>query len=71
VHKSTCGNSITVFFPLQQGVFTVKKTLFLLALALLAVSTVTPAFADGGPFIPPGKTAASLTDGGPFIPPGK
>lgn len=48
-----------------------KKTLFLLALALLAVSTVTPAFADGGPFIPPGKTAASLTDGGPFIPPGK
>lgn len=51
-----------------------KKTLFLLAVALLAVST-TPAFADGGPFIPPGKTAVSvapaLADGGPFIPPGK
>jgi len=49
----------------------VKKTLFLLALALLAASTITPAFADGGPFIPPGKKAIALTDGGPFIPPGK
>jgi len=38
----------------------VKKTLFLLAVALLAVSTITPAFADGGPFIPPGKTATSV-----------
>lgn len=38
-----------------------KKTLMLLAVALLALSaTITPAFADGGPFIPPGKSATSL-----------
>jgi hypothetical protein len=38
----------------------VKKTLLLLAAAILALSTITPAFADGGPFNPPGKTAVSL-----------
>jgi hypothetical protein len=39
----------------------VKKTLLLLAAALFALSVAVPSvFADGTPWIPPGKIASSL-----------
>lgn len=50
-----------------------KKTLFLLAAALIALSVAVPAFADGNPFDPPGsglQIKTVLRDGNPFDPPG-
>jgi len=54
----------------------VKKTLFWLAAVLFALSvTVPPVLADSNPWVPPGKTASSLStvlsDSNPWVPPGK
>jgi hypothetical protein len=55
--------------------FTVKKILLLLVGAIFALTMTVPAFADGNPWPPPGKTASSLStvlaDGNPWPPPGK
>ena len=51
-----------------------KKTLLWLAAALFALSPTAPAFADGNPLNPPGKTSSLstvLADGNPLNPPGK
>ena len=51
-----------------------KKNLLWLACALFALSVAAPAFADGNPWNPPGKTGSLstvLADGNPWNPPGK